>query len=177
MNRRPIAQTVLIAVTMTLGAVVYLIVMTGSVKTWRNASSSMEPALPKGSRVLAIRSKRANRGDIIVFGSPVYPDVTMIKRVVAIEGDTVEIRAKKLFLNGKSVAEPYVTFEDETVYPKTEQPRDNFGPYRVGPGKLFVLGDNRDNSADSRFYGAIDRRNVKGHPILLFSLKRGVWLP
>jgi len=182
-NQRTTAQTVLIAVTMTLGVIVFLIIMTGTVRTYRNSTGSMEPTLPTGSRMVVVRSSRANRGDIVVIRYPFQPETTMVKRVVAIEGDIVEIRVKELFVNGGKVTEPYVIHEDEAIYPKNEslpepyRSRDNFGPFHLGPGKLFVLGDNRDRSADSRYWGAIDHASVKGRPILLYSLKRGVWLP
>jgi len=182
-GQRSIAQIVLIAVTMTLGVGVFLLIVTGSVKTWRNATSSMEPTLPTGSGMVVIRSSRANRGDIVTFRYPLDERVTFVKRIVGIAGDTVEIRAKKLIVNGKSVAEPYVIHEDDEIYPNNPampepyRSRDNFGPFHVPEGQLFVLGDNRDHSSDSRYFGTIGRKMVIGHPILLYSRKRGVWLP
>jgi len=168
---------------MTLGAALFLLIITGSVKTWRNASASMEPTLPFDSRMLVIRSSRANRGDIVTFRYPLDENVTHVKRIVGVAGDTVEIREKKLIVNGKTIAEPYVIHLDSAVYPPNPllpepyRSRDNFGPFHVPEGQLFVLGDNRDQSSDSRYYGTIGRKMVIGHPILLFSLKRGVWLP
>lgn len=181
--KRPLGQTLLIAVTVTLGAALMLFVFSGTVRIYKNPTASMEPTLPLGSRMAVLRSKQANRGDIIVFRYPLQPDVTFAKRVVAIEGDTVEIRAKQLIVNGKTVVEPYVIHEDDTTYPKQPllpepyRSRDNFGPFRVEPDHLFVLGDNRDLSSDSRYWGTVSRDAVKGHPILLFSPKRGVWRP
>jgi len=181
--QRSTAQMVLIAVTMTLGVALFLLIITGSVKTWRNATGSMEPTLPIGSRMLVIRSSRANRGDIVTFRYPLDERVTFVKRIVGVAGDTVEIRAKKLIVNGKSVAEPYVMHDDDTIYPNNPampepyRSRDHFGPFHVPEGQLFVLGDNRDRSSDSRYFGTIGRKMVVGHPILLYSLKRGVWLP
>src|SRR5436309_1277596 len=131
MPSRSLAQTLLIAITMTLGIAVFLILITVSVRTYNIPTASMEPTIPAGSRLVVVRSHRANRGDIVVFAYPLQADVTMIKRVVAVEGDTIEIRAKELFVNGKKVAEPYVIHTDETTYPvnmnlpEPYRPRDN----------------------------------------------------
>jgi signal peptidase I len=182
-SQRSIAQMALIAVTMTLGAAVFLLIVTGAVRSWRNATGSMEPTLPVGSRMLVIRSSRANRGDIVTFRYPLDERVTFVKRIVGVAGDTVELRDKKLIVNGKSVAEPFVMHEDDEVYPNNPampepyRSRDQFGPFHVPAGQLFVLGDNRDHSNDSRYFGTVGRKMVIGHPILLYSWKRGVWLP
>lgn len=182
-TQRSLAQMVLIAVTMTLGVAVFLVIMTGSLRTWHNPTASMEPTLPVGSHMLVIRSSRANRGDIVVFHYPLNESVTFVKRVVGVAGDTVELRDRKLIVNGKSVAEPYVMHTDDYVYPNQPampepyRSRDNFGPFHVPEGQLFLLGDNREQSSDSRYFGTVGRKMVIGHPILLFSRKRGVWLP
>jgi len=181
--KRPLGQTLLIVITVTLGAALMLIVLTGTVKTYNMPTNSMAPSVPAGSHMVVVRSSRANRGDVVVFRYPLHPEVTMCKRVVGVEGDTVEIRAKTLLVNGRTVAEPYVIHDDDVIYPKQPllpepyRSRDNFGPYPVEPGHLFVLGDNRDQSADSRYWGTIARHSVIGHPILIYSTKRGVWRP
>lgn len=180
MPSRSLAQTLLIVIAMTLGIALFLILITGSVRTYNIPTASMEPTIPVGSRLIVVRSHRANRGDIVVFSYPMQPDVTMIKRVVAVEGDTIEIRAKELFVNGKKVTEPYVIHTDETTYPanvslpEPYRSRDHIAPFVVPAGKLYVLGDNRDESADSRYWGPIDRASVKGRPVLLINWKRGV---
>jgi signal peptidase I len=106
-----------------------------------------------------------------------------VKRVVGVADDTIEIRAKKLMLNGRTVAEPYVIHMEDAIYPsypvlpEPYHSRDNFGPYHVPKGQLFLLGDNRDRSLDSRYFGTVGLKLVTGHPVLLYSLKRGVWRP
>jgi len=167
-------QTILIAVTMTLGALMLAAVLSGNGKSYRNVGRSMEPTLPRGSYVTVIRTKNAGRGDIVLFRRTGHEKGIYIKRVVAIEGDTVEIKTKELFVNGRKVDEPYVMHEDDSVI---GDPRDNFGPLLVPAGTFFVLGDNRDNSADSRFWGPIPRDTLIGRPVVAYDLTRGVWRP
>jgi len=81
------------------------------------------------------------------------PSRDFIKRCVAVEGQTVEIRDKVLFVDGKAQVEPYIIHSDDRVLPKEISARDNFGPTVVPKGHLFMMGDNRDNSHDSRFWG------------------------
>jgi len=106
------------------------------------------------------------RGDIVVFVSPVDRHTDLIKRVVAVSGDTVEIRSKKLYINGEAVADPNANFTDRST--RYSSPRDNFGPVTVPPGKFFVLGDNRDQSYDSRYWGFADQRDVKGQATFIY---------
>ncbi len=113
------------------------------------ASPSMEPTLLVGNHylvnLLAYRSKGPERGDIIVFRSPVDDQTGFIKRVIAVTGDSVELREKHVFLNGKSLEEPY------TIYKRAGDllAGDNLGPLRIPEESVFVLGDNRDESFDS----------------------------
>src|SRR5436309_4323646 len=97
--KRPLWQTILIVLTVTLGAAVMLVVLTGGAKSYNITTGSMEPTLPLGSRALVIRSSRANRGDIVVFRYPLDERLVHVKRVVGVAGDTIEIRAKKLLVN------------------------------------------------------------------------------
>lgn len=108
------------------------------------------------------------RGDIIVFKYPEDPKRDFIKRVIGVEGDIVEIRNKKVFVNGVEIKEPYVRYTDSYVHPRELNPRDNFGPIIVPPGKLFVMGDNRDQSYDSRFWGFVDLKDVKGKAFIIY---------
>jgi signal peptidase I len=107
-----------------------------------------------------------HRGDVIVFVSPVDRKLDLIKRVIAVGGDTVEIRNKRLYINGQLVPDPHATFTDPKVH--TVVPRDNFGPVTVPPGKFFVMGDNRDQSYDSRFWGFADEHDVKGQATFIY---------
>ncbi|MCU1348741.1 MAG: signal peptidase [Acidobacteria bacterium] len=146
-------------------------------------TGSMVPTLPIGSSVYALPAHNAARGEIVTFRYPLEPKTMFAKRVVAIGGDTVEIRDKVLSVNGKPVAEPYVVHEDETIYPLSPalpepyRSRDQFGPYRVPPGELFLLGDNRDQSSDSRYWGTVPRRNLTGRVTLAFAIPRWFFKP
>ncbi len=105
------------------------------------------------------------RSDVIVFVYPKDQSKDFIKRVVAIGGDTIEVRHKKLFVNGQPADDPYAVFSEVGQ----ERPvRDNFGPIEVPQGKLFVMGDNRDHSHDSRFWGFVDVHDVKGKAFLIY---------
>lgn len=104
--------------------------------------------------------------DIIVFTSPVDHKTDLIKRVIGVEGDIVEIRNKRLYINDQEVPDPYANFTDPHV--RDSAPRDNFGPVTVPPGKFFVMGDNRDQSYDSRYWGFADVSDVKGKATFIY---------
>ena len=155
----------------------------GFVRTYRTSTASMEPALPPGSRMVAIQTKTVSRGDIVTFLYPLDPQATFAKRVVAVGDDEIEIRAKHLFVNGKEVSERYATHADPVVYPQRAslpepyRSRDWYGPFRVPYGTVFVLGDNRDRSADSRYWGPVPLENIRGRVVAAFSWSRGFWKP
>ena len=106
------------------------------------------------------------RGDVIVFVYPKDRSKDFIKRVVAIAGDTVEIRHKAVYVNGTKVDDPHATFADGDL--EIPGPRDNLGPFTVPEHKLFVMGDNRDQSHDGRFWGYVDLDDVKGKAFLIY---------
>ena len=114
------------------------------------------------------------RGDVVVFKYPEDPRRDFIKRCVAVAGDTVEIRRKRLFVNGQAQEEPHAVHKDPRVYddssavPVSARIRDNFGPMTVPEGSIFCLGDNRDNSLDSRFWGPVPLSYVKGRAVLIY---------
>ena len=112
-----------------------------------------------GMRLPGIRDPR--RGDIIVFRAP-HQDKDFIKRCVAVGGDTVELRDNKLFVNGAAIEEGYVVLKGRT--PAVA----DFGPITVPQGYLFMLGDNRNNSQDSRFWGPLDEKLIKGKAMVLY---------
>lgn len=125
-------------------------------------SASMEPTLLINDRLivnmLLYRFSPPKRGDIIVFRYPVDPSRDFIKRVVALEGETVEVKQGYLFVNGRRLDEPYL--------PK--QVMSDFGPVKVPPGDLFVMGDNRNNSDDSRVWGPLPKQNIIGKAFVIF---------
>jgi signal peptidase I len=110
----------------------------------------------------------AKRGDIIVFKYPEDPNRDFIKRVIAVGGDVVESRDKAVYVNGERLTEPYAQHVDEAVRPRGMDKRDNFGPVEVPKGMVFVMGDNRDQSYDSRFWGFVDRKQIKGKATIIY---------
>ncbi len=120
------------------------------------------PTVPVlGLRLPMLRSPR--RGEIVAFRFPLDPQMTFLKRVVAVGGDTVEIRRSQLYINGRAVGEPYVVHRNPAG-----EASDNLAALRVPAGKLFVLGDNRDDSEDSRYWGFVPVENVIGEPLLVY---------
>lgn len=111
---------------------------------------------------------KPKRGDIIVFKYPEDPNRDFIKRVIAVEGDVIEGRDKKIYVNGLEIKESYIRHTDSYVHPKELDPRDNFGPITVLKDKIFVMGDNRDQSYDSRFWGFVDLKDVKGKALIIY---------
>lgn len=102
--------------------------------------------------------------DIIVFEFPEDTSKDFIKRVIGLPGDKIEIRDKQVYRNGKKLQEPYAQHTDPNIVPK----RDNFGPVVVPEDKYFVLGDNRDESYDSRFWGYIKDEKIKGEAWIIY---------
>jgi signal peptidase I len=123
-----------------------------------------------GSSVLGwlLPYRQPRRGDVVVFKYPNQPRRDFIKRCVAVAGDEVEIRDKQLFLNGEIVDEPYVVFKGDQAGRSRGLPGDNYGPRVVPDGSIFCLGDNRDNSLDSRFWGPVPLSYVKGRAVLIY---------
>jgi signal peptidase I len=124
------------------------------------------------TKLFPVRDVR--RGDIIVFRYPENPDEDYVKRVIGLPGDVVTIRDKKVSINGRPLDEPYVLHDDPQIFPAQEmlpepyRSRDHFGPFRVPDGEYFAMGDNRDHSADSRFWGGVPRAYVKGRPFVVY---------
>ena len=108
------------------------------------------------------------REDIVVFIYPEDPKKDFIKRVVGVAGDVVEVKNKKLYVNGGLVERDYAIHRDSRVLPVQFTVRDNFGPVTVPEKSLFVMGDNRDNSHDSRFWGFVPLSAVKGKAFMIY---------
>jgi signal peptidase I len=107
-------------------------------------------------------------GDVIVFRYPPNPRQDFIKRCVAVAGQTIEIKNKVLYVDGAKRVEPFTHHDDPRVLPRELSARDNFGPYVVPAGTVFMMGDNRDNSLDSRFWGPLPMSNIKGKAMFLY---------
>jgi signal peptidase I len=113
-------------------------------------------------------SREPKRGDIIVFQYPNNPSQDYIKRCIATGGQTIEVREKHVIVNGDTLSEPYTIHIDPQIRPAGYDYRDNFGPLTVPKGELFMMGDNRDNSNDSRFWGTVRMDYVKGHAMFIY---------
>ena len=122
-------------------------------------------------RLPGLRAPR--RGDVIVFQYPPEPSKDFIKRCIATGGQTLEVRHKDVWVDGKKLAEPYVKHIFGTEEPEGYTNRDNYRPPTVPPGELFMMGDNRDNSYDSRFWGTVRMDLVKGHAMFIYFSTRG----
>ena len=108
---------------------------------------------------------KPEHGDVIVFVYPEDREKDFIKRVIGIPGDEIQIRNKKLLRNGQPVGEePYARYSE----PAEPGPRDNFGPVTVPEGHVFVMGDNRDHSFDSRFWGFVPYEDIKGKAFIIY---------
>src|SRR2546422_644019 len=174
-----------------VAVILALFIRTFAVQAFKIPTGSMEPnlligdhllvnkviyspsALPLEDRVLP--KKPVQRGHVVVFKFPEDPARDFIKRVIGLPGETVEIRDKTVFINGQPLVERYAHFlepplhRDDPEYGlRSEGVRDNWGPEVVPAGHLFVLGDNRDNSRDSRFWGFLPRDQVKGRGLLVY---------
>lgn len=119
-----------------------------------------------GRRLVAFANPR--RGDVVVFAYPVDRSKDFIKRVVGVGGDVIEIRDKQVFINGEIWNDPHAYFADGAARGHGNSPRDNYGPVTVPAGEIFVMGDNRDRSYDSRFWGFVDLNEVTGKAFLIY---------
>ena len=161
-----------------------LFIRTFVVQAFKIPSGSMQDTLLIGDHILVnkflfgvknpfngkilIPFKKPQRKDIIVFKYPINPAQDYIKRVIGIEGDQIEIKNKKVYVNGEPQDDSYAIFLDNKILPANVQPRDNMGLITVPANSLFVMGDNRDNSYDSRFWKFVDLKAVKGKAFILY---------
>jgi len=114
-------------------------------------------------KILSFREPQ--RGDIIVFKYPKDPKRDFIKRVIAVGGDVIEGKNKVIYLNKEPIEEDYIQHTDMNI---NLLQRDNFGPIQVPDGKFFVMGDNRDASLDSRFWGFVDQKEILGKALIIY---------
>ena len=173
-----------------IAVILALFIRTFVVQAFKIPTGSMENNLLIGDHLLvnkfamgpaASRLERAllpvgtiARGDILVFKYPEDPDRDYIKRVIGLPGETVEVREKKVFINGKGIDEPYVHFLQppasggEFREVTSFDVRERYGPVTVPAGQYFMMGDNRDNSADSRYWGFLRRDYIKGKALVIY---------
>lgn len=169
-----------------------LYLQTFVVQAFQIPSSSMEDNLLVGDHLLVnkfvysgfglgplakkiLPCKDPHRGDVVVFKFPEDPSKDFVKRVIGLPGETVEVKNKQLYVNGDPLQETYKFHKDPNIFPAFEAGgrsdvavRDNYGPVTVPSGALFVMGDNRDNSADSRYWGFLPRSYLKGKPLIIY---------
>ncbi|MCK4857291.1 MAG: signal peptidase I [candidate division Zixibacteria bacterium] len=143
------------------------------VQAYRVSSGSMESTLQEGDFLFVNKFtyifSEPKLGDIIVFEYPLNPAKDFIKRIVALPGQKVEIRDKRFYVDDILVTgTPGVIHTDSGIIPELFSSRDNFGPYQVPAGQYFVMGDNRDDSRDSRFWGSLERKYIKGKVLFIY---------
>jgi signal peptidase I len=167
-----------------IALVLALFVRTFFVQAYKIPSGSMLETLKIGDHILVekflfgthipftdivvLPLTQPKRGDVVVFRYPLDPSLDFIKRIIALPGDTVQGINKDIYVNGKRLKEPYIQHIDNFVLPAYISPRDNFGPLRVPKDSYFAMGDNRDNSKDSRFWGFVPRQNIKGEAMAIY---------
>lgn len=168
--------------------VVALLLKAFIIQAFRIPSGSMIPTLDVGDQILVyklsyglrspfgdhywIRFHGPSRGDVVVFRYPKDESKDFIKRVIGVPGDHVSVRKKIVYINGRPLKESYIQY----IQPfETDQPdRDNMAERVVPPGKYFVMGDNRDDSYDSRFWGFVKRDKILGKAVLVYWSWNGV---
>ncbi|MBW1636388.1 MAG: signal peptidase I [Deltaproteobacteria bacterium] len=167
-----------------IAVILALFIRTFVIQAFKIPSGSMLPTLQIGDHLLVnkflygvklpfngtllIPFKDVSRGDVVVFRFPKDRSVDYIKRVVGTPGDTVEIKNKKVFVNGKQVKDSHAHITSAAILDAKASPRDNLGPILVPEDRIFVMGDNRDNSYDSRFWGFVDQRDILGKAFILY---------
>jgi signal peptidase I len=115
--------------------------------------------------------RNLRRGDIVVFKSPEEPDRDLIKRVVGLPGDRLELHRKRISINGTPLDEPFVQFLEPPSTsgpPRIDDLREEYGPVTVPEHQYFMMGDNRDNSQDSRYWGFLPESYVKGRALFIY---------
>ena len=152
--------------------VVEMTVKSNIIQAYKIPSGTMKKTLQIGDHIIAdkftYKFSDPMRGDIVIFPFPEDPSKDFIKRIVALGGETIEIVDKKVRINGNILQEPYAIHTDPHLIPKGVHPRDYFGPIIVPDDSLFVMGDNRDHSYDSRFWGFVKKASIKGKAISIY---------
>lgn len=169
---REYAESIIVAILLAL------VIRTFVVQAFKIPSGSMEDTLLIGDHLLVskfiygtkipftdtkiLKIRDPKRGDVIVFEYPEDPSKDFIKRVVGLPGDVVEGKDKKVFVNGQPFENPHEIHKEKDIIPKARNPRDSFGPVTVPADSYFMMGDNRDRSYDSRFWGVVKSSKIKG---------------
>ncbi|MDP2858257.1 MAG: signal peptidase I [Bacillota bacterium] len=148
--------------TVIIAAAIALLIRFFIVEPFRVDGPSMEPTFHTGDMLIVnkfgYRFSAPKRGDVIVFRYPRQPQKDYVKRVIAVAGETIEVRMGRLYVNGQLFEEGFTTKPSISSFPRTEVPS----------GSVFVLGDNRSNSEDSRYFGAVPLGNIKGRAMVVY---------
>jgi signal peptidase I len=161
-----------------------LFIRTFVVQAFKIPSGSMLPTLLIGDHLLVnkfiygiripfsgkllVPITSPEKGAVVVFKFPKDRSIDYIKRVVGTPGDTIEIKNKKVYVNGEPAEDSHAHISSPAVLSSSASPRDNFGPILVPENRIFVMGDNRDNSYDSRFWGFVDQKDILGKAFILY---------
>jgi len=167
-----------------IAILIALFIRTFIICAYKIPSRSMVPTLLVGDHILVnkfiygvkipllrrtiIPVSEPKRGEVVVFIYPNDRSKDFIKRVIGVAGDKIEIKNKKIFINDEEFKGSYGIFSDSLVLPQSLQPRDNFGPIIVPEKSIFVMGDNRDESLDSRFWGFVNLKDVEGKAFVIY---------
>lgn len=167
-----------------IAIILALFIRTFVVQAFKIPSGSMKPTLQIGDHILVnkfifgvkipyigktiISYKNPDHGDIIVFRYPEDPDKDFIKRVIGLPGDIIESKNKKVYVNQIPINNDVGVHSQSNIIPRHQNPRDNFGPLTVPAESYFVMGDNRDNSYDSRFWGFVEQHAIKGKAFIIY---------
>jgi len=170
-----------------IAVILALFVRTWVVQAFKIPTGSMENNLLIGDHLLVNKfvfapasgalertlmpMREIRRGDVVVFKYPDEPERDFIKRVIALPGESLELRNKKVYIDGQPLDEPYVHFLDpdhDSNEVTSFDVRERYGPVRVPEGQYFVMGDNRDNSQDSRYWGFLPRGYIKGRALMIY---------
>jgi signal peptidase I len=170
-----------------IAVILALFVRTWVVQAFKIPTGSMENNLLIGDHLLVnkfvfgptasgveralLPDRDLRRGDVVVFKYPDEPERDFIKRVIGLPGETLELRNKKVYVNGRPLDEPYVHFLEPAAASQevtSFDVRERYGPVRVPEGQYFVMGDNRDNSQDSRYWGFLPRHYIKGKALMIY---------
>jgi signal peptidase I len=171
-----------------IAVILALFIRTFVVQAFKIPTGSMENNLLVGDHLLVnkfvfaptagpieralLPTQPIHRGDVIVFKYPEEPERDFIKRVIGLPGETLELRHKQVYINGSRIDEPYVHFLQPPSLVDQEvasyDVRERYGPVTVPPDQYFVMGDNRDNSQDSRYWGFLPRDYVKGKALMVY---------
>ena len=173
-----------------IAVILALFIRTFVVQAFKIPTGSMENNLLIGDHLLVnkfvfgptagaferalLPERPVRRGDVIVFKYPQDRERDFIKRVIGLPGETLEVRNKKVYINGKPLDEPYVHFleppREGSAFAEVTSldQRERFGPVPIPEGHYFMMGDNRDNSQDSRYWGLLSREDIKGRAVMIY---------